>query len=122
MRAKARQQLEAQLLRLEHQRDDTKRKLRALVQQAQRKRRYQYGELVELAGLAQVDPGTLLGGLCALTTMLADGDTVSRWKGAGDALLADHRRRKGHRKRTARPSRDGTLPPAAPPIDQEEDT
>jgi hypothetical protein len=122
MRAKARQQLEAQLQRLEHQRDDTKRKLRALAQQAQRERQYQYGEFVELAGLAQVDPGTLLGGLCALTTMLTDDDTASRWKSAGDALLADHRRRKGHRKRTARPPGDGTTPPATSPNEQEKDT
>ena len=98
MRQKTRQHLEEQLQRIEQQRDDTKRKLRALARQGQQERRYRCGEYVELAGLAHLDPGTLLGGLCELATMLTDREQVSRWKAAGDARLAEHRHRKAHRR------------------------
>ena len=97
MRQKTRQHLAEQLQRIEQQRDDTKRKLRALAQQAQQERRYRCGEYVELAGLAHLDPGTLLGGLSELATMLTDREQASRWKAAGDARLAEHRRSKAHR-------------------------
>jgi hypothetical protein len=97
MRQKTRQHLEEQLQRIEQQRDDTKRKLRALARQAQQEQRYRCGEYVELAGLAHLNPGTLLGGLCELATMLTDREQASRWKAVGDARLEEHRCRKAHR-------------------------
>ena len=101
MRQNARQHLEAQLQRLAQQREDTKKKLRALARQTQHEQRYRYGEFVERAGLVHLDPGTLLGGLCALAAMSTASDTASRWKVVGEARLAEHRRRKAHRKRSA---------------------
>jgi hypothetical protein len=100
MRTKTHQSLEAQLRRIEAQREDTRQKLRALARHTQCERRYQYGMLVELAGLKQVDSGTLLGGLCEVATMLAETQTASRWKAHGDVLLEAHRQRKAHRKRS----------------------
>jgi hypothetical protein len=110
MRKKARQHLEDQLRRLEEQREETKRKLRVLAKQTQREQRYQYGVLVELAGLTTVDHGTLLGGLCDLAAMIADQDTASRWKTQGDAKIEEHRQRKAHRKRAATSMVDGSSP------------
>jgi len=107
MRQNARQHLEAQLRRLAQQRDDTKQKFRALARQTRQKRRYRSGELVELAGLVHLDPETLLGGLGALAAMSTDSDTASRWKAVGEARLAEHRRRKAHRKRSALSTVDG---------------
>lgn len=114
MRKKGREHLEEQLKRIEQQRDETKRKLRALAWQTQREQRYRYGELVELSGLAQADPETLLGGLCELATMITDGNTASRWKGVGDAKLDTHRQRKAHRKRSTPPTVDGVARRAEP--------
>ena len=99
MRQKAQQHLEAQLQRFAQQRDATKQKLRALARQTRQAQRSRHGEYVELAGLAHLDPGTLLGGLCELATMLTDAERVARWKARGDTRLEAHRRRKAHRKR-----------------------
>jgi conjugative transfer protein TraD len=99
MRQHARQHLEAQLRRLAQQRDKTKQKLRALTRQIRQAQRYRQGAYVELAGLAHLDPGTLLGGLCELAAMLTDPECVARWKVQGEARLDIHRRRKAHRRR-----------------------
>jgi hypothetical protein len=83
MQKKARQYLEAQLHRLAQQQHTTKQKLRALTRQTRLEQRYRQGEYVELAGLAHLDPGTLLGGLCELAAMLTDLERVARWKVQG---------------------------------------
>jgi hypothetical protein len=85
MRKKARQHLEAQLRRLVQQQNTTKQKLRMLTQQTHLEQRYRHGEYVQLAGLAHVDPGTLLGGLCELATLRTDPERVARWKVQGEA-------------------------------------
>jgi hypothetical protein len=56
--------------------------LRALARQTRQAQRFRHGEYVELAGLAHLDPGTLLGGLCELATMLTDAERVAihAWK------------------------------------------
>ena len=98
MRQHVRQHLEAQLQRLAQQRDKTKQKLRTLTRHTRQARRYRHGAYVELAGLAHLDPGTLLGGLCELATMLTDPEPLERWKALGDTRLAEHRRHKTHRR------------------------
>jgi len=97
MQDKTRQHLENQLRCLKQQREATKRKLRTLARQAQRDRRYRCGTLVELAGLAEVDPDILLGGLCELAEMIHDESTASRWKVVGETKLAAQRQRQSHR-------------------------
>jgi Conjugal transfer protein TraD len=101
MRKKARQQLEAQLRRLAQQQHTAKQKLRALTRQTHLEQRSRHGEYVELAGLAHLDPDTLLGGLCELATLLTDPERLARWKAQGAARLSEHRRRKAHRRRPA---------------------
>jgi len=64
---------------------------------------------VELAGLAHLDPGTLLGGLCELATMITNREQASRLKALGDARLEEHRRRKAHRRRSESPTMDGEI-------------
>jgi hypothetical protein len=108
MRRKAQQHLEAQLQRIEQQRHDAKQKLRALTRQTRHEQRSRHGEYVELAGLAHLDSGTLLGGLCELATLLTDPEYMGRWKTKGDARLAEHRRRKAHRRRLASSVDGGT--------------
>jgi hypothetical protein len=98
MRQHAQQNLEKKLRRLAQQRANTKKKLRALARQTRQAQRYRHGEYVELVGLAHLDPGTLLGGLCELAAMLTDPERVARWKVQGDARLDAHRRRKAHRR------------------------
>jgi hypothetical protein len=75
--------------------------LRALTRQTQHEQRSRHGEYVELAGLAHLDPGTLLGGLCELATRLTDPECMGHWKMKGDARLAEHHRRKAHRRHLA---------------------
>lgn len=108
MPEKARQHLEEQLRRLEQQREDTKRKLRALARHTQREQRYRCGECVELAWLAHLDSGTLLGGLCEVATGLADRERAAQWKAVGDARLAEQRRRRAHRTRSTAPPVGGS--------------
>lgn len=98
MRTKARHHLEEQLQRLGYQREETKRKLRALARQERHERQTRCGELVELAGLADVEQATPLGGLCALAEMLSDQDTVSRWETVGETKLEAYRQGRVHRK------------------------
>jgi hypothetical protein len=101
MRRKSPQHLAAQLQRIEQQRHDAKQKLRALVRQTHQEQRRRHGEYVELAGLAHLDPGTLLGGLCELAMLLTDTERLARWKALGDKRLAEYRSRKAHRRRPA---------------------
>jgi hypothetical protein len=110
MSEKARQQLEDHLRRLEQQRQETRRRLRALARHTQHELRYRCGELVELAGLASLDPATLLGGLCALAERLTDTETVAHWKTVGEGQLANHNRRKARQKRPVLPAMDGLSP------------
>jgi Conjugal transfer protein TraD len=98
MRQHARQHLEEQLHRLAQQRRKTTQKLRALTRQTRQAQRYRHGEYVELAGLALLDPGTLLGGLCELATLLTDPERLVRWKMRGDIRLEAHRRHKARRR------------------------
>jgi hypothetical protein len=99
MRRKSHQHLAAQLQRIKQQRHDAKQKLRALTRQTRHEQRHRHGEYVELAGLAHLDPGTLLGGLCELAMLLADTERLERWKALGDKRLAEYRYRKAHRQR-----------------------
>jgi hypothetical protein len=108
MQHKAHQHLEAQLRRIEQQRHTAKQKLRALARQTRREQRARHGEYVKLAGLAHLDPGTLLGGLCELATLLIDPERVACWKAQGDARLAAYRRRKAHRRHLAASGEGGT--------------
>ena len=110
MSEQARQHLEDHLRRLEQQRQQTKRKLRVLARQTQYEKRYRCGELVELAGLAHLDPETLLGGLCILADMLTDEDTAAQWKTIGEGRLANHNRSKARQKRPVLPAMDGVSP------------
>jgi hypothetical protein len=107
MKQYARQHLEEQLRRLAQQRHKTTQKLRALARQTRQAQRYRHGEYVELAGLAHLDPGTLLGGLCELAALLTDPERLARWKVRGDASLEAQRQRKAHRKRSALLTVDG---------------
>ena len=108
MRQHAQQHLEAQLQRLAQQRHKTRQKLRALARQTRQAQRYRHGEYVELAGLAHLDPDTLLGGLCELATLLTVSERMARWKAKGDARLAERRRRKAHHRRLASSVDGGT--------------
>jgi hypothetical protein len=101
MRRQSLQHPAAQLQRIEQQRHDTKQKLRALARQTRHEQRHRHGEYVELAGLAYLDPGTLLGGLCELAMRLTDTERLARWKALGDKRLAEYRSRKAHRRRPA---------------------
>ena len=101
MQRPARQHFEAQLRRLAQQRHKTKQKLRALARQTRQEQRYRHGQYVELAGLAHLDSGTLLGGLCELATLLTDPARVARWKAQGEVQLEIHRRRKVSRRHPA---------------------
>jgi hypothetical protein len=101
MRRQSPQHLAAQPQRIERQRHDTKQKLRALVRQTRHEQRRRHGEYVELAGLAHLDPGTLLGGLYELAMLLTDTERLARWKALGDKRLAEYRHRKAHRRRPA---------------------
>lgn len=108
MRKKARQHLESQLQRLAQQQNTTKQKLRMLTRQNRLEQRSRHGEYVELAGLAHIDPETLLAVLRELATLLTDLERVARWKVQGEAWLETHRRRKAHRRRLAASGDDGT--------------
>ena len=100
MTARAHAVIETQLHRHQHKRqaEDAKvthlrRQLRTLQREARRKQRQKAGEWVDLAGLLDLDPELLLGGLCALAEMLTDQDTVARWKVVGETKREAHRRR-----------------------------
>jgi hypothetical protein len=82
--------------------------LRALTRHTRHEQRSRHGEYVERAGLAHLDPGTLLGGLCELATLLTDPACMVRWTTQGDARLAEHRRRRAHRRRLASSGGGGT--------------
>jgi hypothetical protein len=112
MRQRAQQRLEEQLQRLAQRQNHTKQKLRALTRHTYQEQCYRHGEYVELAGLAHVDPGTLLGGLYELAALLTDPERVARWKVLGDVRLEAQRRRKAHRRRPAS-SVDGGVSNAA---------
>jgi hypothetical protein len=106
MTTRAQAAIETQLHRHQHKRKaeeakvtHLRRQLRALQREALRKQRQQAGQWVDLAGLLDLDPEVLLGGLCALAEMLTDQDTVARWKVVGETKLEAHRRRRAHRKR-----------------------
>src|SRR5262249_55730803 len=103
----ARQHLEAQLQLLAQQQGHTMQKPRIVARQTQQEQRYRHGEYVELAGLAHLDPGPLLGSLGAWAAMSPNSDTASRGKAVGEERLAEHRRCKAHRKRSALSSIDG---------------
>jgi hypothetical protein len=114
MSEKERQYLEDHLQRLEQQRLETKRKLRALARQTRDERWYRCGELVDLADLAHLDPATLLGGLCELATRVTDAATAERWHATGEARLAAYRRRKAHRKTSTHPPATSDPTPISP--------
>jgi hypothetical protein len=122
MRGRERQRLETQLQRLkdkQHQltTDITHmtRKLRDEARHERQKRLLLYGELVEHAGLAHIDPGTLLGGLYDLEQRMRDPNAGTHYKAVGELLLAAYLQRKWHRKQrptaspgTPRPSTSST--------------
>ena len=66
---------------------------------------FMVGGLAEIAGLLELDKGTLLGALVMISQIAhnpADRHTLKNWKSAGDALLAE---REAGRKKTE-PKRD----------------
>jgi Conjugal transfer protein TraD len=119
MRKREHRRLETQLQRLKHKHHrltadiaHTACRLREAAQYERQKRLLRYGELVELAGLAHTDPGTLLGGLCELGQCMLDPGTAARCQSIGAPLLATYLQRKWHRRRpsTLGASETATLP------------
>ena len=110
MKKRERQRLETQLQRLKVKQAQlaedithTARQLRAAERYERQKQLLYYGELVELAALAQLDLGTLLGGLCDLRQRLHDPGMSAKWKAAGEPLLVAYLQRKWHRKQRSSP-------------------
>ena len=65
-------------------------RLREQERKARTRRLIEYGGLVELAALTEVDPGTVLGMLLDGALRIQNDDDVARqWKTAGDRLLAE---------------------------------
>jgi hypothetical protein len=100
MTTRAQAAIETQLHRHKHKRkaEDAKvtnlrRQLRALQREARRKQRQQAGQWVDLAGLLDLDPEVLLGGLCTLADQRANATVLHHWKKRGVELLAQRRKR-----------------------------
>ncbi len=100
MNTRAQAAIETQLHRHKQKRqaEDAKvtnlrRQLRTLQREARRKQRQQAGAWVDLAGLLDLDPEVLLGGLCTLADQCADDTVLQRWKRRGAELLAQRRKR-----------------------------
>ena len=81
---KLRQQHQALLAKISQKEGRIREKAR----KARNRRLYDYGGLVELAGLTDQDKGTVLGLLLDGARRIADGDPMAhRWKQDGDRLL-----------------------------------
>ena len=89
MRQNARQHREAQRQRVAQQRDNTAWQPVFSHGQAQHEQRSRQGAYVALAGLAHVDPATLLGGLRALATLRTDPDLLRTSGTCHDAMSDD---------------------------------
>jgi hypothetical protein len=105
MKARDRRRLETQLQRLKdkhhqltHDIGHTSRRLREATRSERQKQLIRYGELVEFAGLAYIDPSTLLGGLSDLQQRLLDPSIAVHCKITGEPLLDAYLQRKWHRK------------------------
>ena len=86
-------------------RRDQDRKEKITARKARNHALFMVGGMAEIAGLLELDKGTLLGAL-VMTSQIAqnpaDQHTLKNWKNAGDALLAE---REAGRKKTE-PKRD----------------
>ena len=86
-------------------RRDQDRKEKITARKARNHALFMVGGLAEIAGLLELDKGTLLGALVMISQIAqnpADQHTLKNWKNAGDALLAE---REAGRKKTE-PKRD----------------
>ena len=84
---------------------DQDRKEKIAARKARNHALFMVGGLAEIAGLLELDKGTLLGALVMISQVAqnpADQHTLKNWKNAGDALLAE---REATRKKT-KPERD----------------
>ena len=80
-------------------RRDQDRKEKIAARKARNHALFMVGGLAEIAGLLELDKGTLLGALVMISQVAqnpADQHTLKNWKNAGDALLAE--REAGHKK------------------------
>jgi hypothetical protein len=101
MTTRAHAAIETPLHRHQHKRNaedakvaDLRRQLHALHREERRKQRQHTGAWVDLAGLLDLDPEILLGGLCMLAEQRADATILQRWERWGAELLAQHRKRR----------------------------
>jgi hypothetical protein len=81
-------------------RRDQDRKEKIAARKARNHALFMVGGLAEIAGLLELDKGTLLGALVMISQVAqnpADQHTLKNWKNAGDALLAE---REATRKKT----------------------
>lgn len=81
-------------------RRDQDRKEKIVARKARNHALFMVGGLAEIAGLLELDKGTLLGALTMISQVAqnpADRHTLKNWKNAGDALLAE---REAARKKT----------------------
>ena len=81
-------------------RRDQDRKEKIVARKARNHALFMVGGLAEIAGLLELDKGTLLGALIMISQVAqnpADQHTLKNWKNAGDALLAE---REATRKKT----------------------
>ena len=96
--------LEAELKEKEKQYKLTKEKklkelkaVQAKVREKQRKRaaktRFLAGELCEMAGIAEIDRETLLGGLLELSAKITNPETASGYKKAGENFLISNNKK-----------------------------
>ena len=86
-------------------RRDQDRKEKITARKARNHALFMVGGMAEIAGLLELDKGTLLGALVMISQIAqnpADQHTLKNWKNAGDALLAE---REAGRKKTE-PKRD----------------
>lgn len=87
-------------LALDKIRRDQERKEKIAARKARNHALFMVGGLAEIAGLLELDKGTLLGALVMISQVAqnpADQHTLKNWKNAGDALLAE---REATRKKT----------------------
>ncbi len=90
-------------------RRDQDRKEKIVARKARNHALFMVGGLAEIAGLLELDKGTLLGALVMISQVAqnpADQHTLKNWKNTGDALLAE--REAGRKKTKSEPVMETT--------------
>ena len=90
-------------------RRDQDRKEKITARKARNHALFMVGGMAEIAGLLELDKGTLLGALVMISQIAqnpADQHTLKNWKNAGDALLAE--REAGSKKTKSEPVMETT--------------